>query len=84
MQCRLAIPNFMQISVVKAIIYVGRVCMCLRTFHIYCPTLVKLGTREMHLTLLRILKLRENRRREGRNFVIGVNEITRHGERHLE
>jgi hypothetical protein len=42
----------------------------------YCPIWVKFAVRHLHVMLLSILEFGENRRREGRTFLMGVNEIT--------
>jgi len=46
------------------------------TFHMYCPRCVKFDVRDLHKIPLIICKCRKNRRREGRAFITGVNEIT--------
>jgi len=37
---------------------------------------MKLDIRDLHITLLSICDFHENWHREGRNFLVGVNEIT--------
>jgi hypothetical protein len=44
-------------------------------FLIYYPIGQKFAIQGLHVTVLGVYKFRENRRREGRSFVTGVNEI---------
>jgi hypothetical protein len=42
----------------------------------FCPIWMKFGVTGLHIMLLSIGEFHENRRREGRSLVMGVNEIT--------
>ena len=51
----------------------GRKLYTIRTFHIYCPILVKFGITDLHLTLSNHSDFRENRRSKAHTFLKGVN-----------
>ena len=50
--------------------------MAFHTLYIYCTFWVKFGVSDLLIMLFNICDFRENRYREGRNFCMGVNEIT--------
>jgi hypothetical protein len=66
------IMSFTKIAALKALFYLGPFCI----FHIYCPICMGFGIRDLHLMLLRICEFSANWHRQGRTFLIGVNEIT--------
>jgi hypothetical protein len=70
------IVDFAKIHPVKAVLCLGSSWVCVRDSQINCPICVKFGITDLHIMLVSICELRENRRREGCAFVVGVNEIT--------
>lgn len=46
------------------------------TVHIYCPIVVKIGVRHLHIILLKMCEFREIRRRLDRILLIGVDDMT--------
>jgi hypothetical protein len=47
-----------------------------RTFHIYCPSSVKVCTKDLYMLVNRLTCFRENRRRKIPACIMEVNEIT--------
>jgi hypothetical protein len=70
------IVSCVKIGAGKAKLYLREHMNSACTFHMYGPTWVEFSIRDLQIMLKMICELRVNRHREGRTFLVGVNEIT--------
>lgn len=54
----------------------GHKLISIHIFHLYCPILVKIGPRDLHIMLLRTVGFHDTQRSKEHPFLMGVNEIT--------
>jgi hypothetical protein len=76
MKTYLMTMSLINVSVVQHFSTSGREITSFRTFHIYSQISPKFSLKYLKITLFCLWEFRENRRKKGRAFLLGVKEIS--------